>query len=32
MPLENYIPRIDDRRFDDIMAEVRTRIARYAPE
>lgn len=32
MPLENYIPRIDDRRFDDIMAEARTRIARYTPE
>jgi predicted phage baseplate assembly protein len=32
MPLEDYIPPIDDRRFDDIMAEVRTRIARYTPE
>lgn len=32
MPLESYIPQIDDRRFDDIMTEVRTRIARYAPE
>ncbi len=32
MPLEDAIPVIDDRRFDDIMAEVRTRIARYTPE
>jgi predicted phage baseplate assembly protein len=32
MPLEDSIPRIDDRRFDDIIAEVRTRIARYTPE
>lgn len=32
MPLDDYIPRIDDRRFDDIVAEARTRIARYTPE
>ncbi len=32
MPLDTYTPKIDDRRFDDIMAEVRTRIARYTPE
>ena len=32
MPLEDHLPQIDDRRFDDIVAEVRTRIARYAPE
>jgi predicted phage baseplate assembly protein len=32
MPLDAYPPRIDDRRFDDIMTEVRTRIARYTPE
>src|SRR6266566_951476 len=32
MPLENFLPTIDDRRFDDIMQEVRTRIARYTPE
>ncbi|HEY3284053.1 MAG TPA: putative baseplate assembly protein [Armatimonadota bacterium] len=32
MPLKSYLPQIDDRRFDDIMAEVRTRIARYTPE
>src|SRR3954471_10326526 len=32
MPLEDQIPMLDDRRFDDIMTEIRTRIARYAPE
>ena len=32
MPLDDHIPRIDDRRYDDIIAEVRTRIARYTPE
>lgn len=32
MPLENDIPQIDDRRYEDILAEVRTRIARYTPE
>lgn len=32
MPLEDYIPVIDDRRYDDIVAEMRTRIARYTPE
>ncbi len=32
MPLENFLPTIDDRTFDDIMQEVRTRIARYTPE
>ena len=32
MPLENHIPVIDDRRYDDIVAEMRTRIARYTPE
>ena len=32
MPLESHLPQIDDRRFDDIMTEVRTRIARYTPE
>jgi predicted phage baseplate assembly protein len=32
MPLDSYLPKIDDRRFDDLMAEVRTRIARYTPE
>lgn len=32
MPIDDYIPRIDDRRYDDIVAEARTRIARYTPE
>jgi len=32
MPLVNLLPVIDDRRFDDIVAEARTRIARYTPE
>lgn len=32
MPLEDHVPLIDNRRYDDIMSEVRTRIARYTPE
>ena len=32
MSLDNLIPIIDDRRYEDILAEVRTRIARYTPE
>ena len=28
----SYLPAIDDRRYDDIVAEIRTRIARYTPE
>src|SRR3954466_1550184 len=32
MPLEANLPVIDDRTFDDIVTEVRTRIARYTPE
>lgn len=32
MPIENAIPNIDNRRFDDIVAEARTRIPRYTPE
>ena len=32
MPLENAVPRIDDRNYDSLIAEVRTRIARYTPE
>lgn len=32
MPLEDHLPLIDDRRYDDIVTEIRTRIARYAPE
>ncbi len=32
MPIEDHLPKIDNRRFDDILAEVRTRIPRYTPE
>ncbi len=32
MPLQDLLPQIDDRRFDDLVTEIRTRIARYAPE
>src|SRR4051812_33212014 len=32
MPLQDLLPQIDDRRFDDLVTELRTRIARYAPE
>ena len=32
MPLDAHVPLIDDRGFDDIVAEIRARIARYTPE
>src|SRR4029079_11367379 len=32
MPLNQGIPTIDDRGFDSLLDEVRTRIARYTPE
>jgi len=32
MPLDQAIPTIDDRSFDSLLDEVRTRIARYTPE
>jgi predicted phage baseplate assembly protein len=32
MPLEAQFPVIDDRTYDDILAEARTRIPRYTPE
>jgi predicted phage baseplate assembly protein len=32
MPLDANVPLIDDRGFDDIVAEIRARIARYTPE
>lgn len=32
MPLAALLPTIDDRRYDDIVAEARTRIPRYTPE
>ena len=32
MPLDTHIPIIDNRQYDDIVAEARTRIERYTPE
>lgn len=32
MPLEDLLPDLDDRTYDDLLREVRTRIARYTPE
>jgi len=32
MPLQAAVPVLDDRRYDDIVAEIRTRIPRYTPE
>jgi predicted phage baseplate assembly protein len=32
MPLADYIPKIDDRSYDSIVAEMRSRIPRYTPE
>ena len=32
MPLADFNPLIDDRRYDDIVDELRARIARYTPE
>jgi predicted phage baseplate assembly protein len=32
MPLQDALPTLDDRTYDDLMREVRTRIARYTPE
>jgi predicted phage baseplate assembly protein len=32
MPLIDQIPTLDDRTYDDLVTEVRTRIARYTPE
>lgn len=32
MPLEDAYPRIDDRRYSDLVAEARSRIPRYTPE
>jgi predicted phage baseplate assembly protein len=32
MPLADHLPQIDTRRYDDIMTEVKARIARYTPE
>ena len=32
MPIQDLIPIIDDRTYDDIVAEIRTRIPQYTPE
>jgi len=32
MSLKDHLPAIDDRRFPDIMDEIKARIARYTPE
>lgn len=32
MPLNEFLPVIDDRRYGDILNELRTRIPRYTPE
>ncbi|MEJ5990261.1 putative baseplate assembly protein [Ramlibacter sp. PS3R-8] len=32
MPLRDALPRLDDRRYADIVEEIRTRVARYTPE
>jgi predicted phage baseplate assembly protein len=32
VPLASFLPTIDDRRYDDIVAEARARIPRYTPE
>jgi predicted phage baseplate assembly protein len=32
MPIDANLPTIDNRRFEDIVAEARTRIPRYTPE
>ncbi|MEX2631481.1 MAG: putative baseplate assembly protein [Tistlia sp.] len=32
MPLSDHIPRLDDRRFEDLVAEARARIPQYTPE
>lgn len=32
MPLKENFPRIDDRNYDEIIRELKTRIARYTPE
>jgi len=32
MPLDDLLPPLDDRTYDDLVSEIRTRISRYAPE
>lgn len=32
MPLQDHVPDLDDRSYDSILAEMRSRISRYTPE
>src|SRR5215510_13936530 len=32
MPLSDAFPRLDDRSYDDLIAEIRARVSRYTPE
>lgn len=32
MPIDQQAPLVDNRQFDDILEEIKTRIARYTPE
>ena len=32
MPLQDAFPEIDDRSYDDLVAEIRARVSRYTPE
>src|SRR3954454_19695050 len=32
MPLEEFMPQLDDDSYDSIVAEMRSRISRYTPE
>ena len=32
MPLRDAMPKLDDRKYADIVEEIRTRVARYTPE
>src|SRR5207249_4465720 len=32
MPLQSYLPVIDNRRYSDMLDELRTRVPRYTPE
>lgn len=32
MPLDDYLPQLDDHSYDSIVAEMRSRISRYTPE
>ena len=32
MPLEDLLPKLDDRTYEDLVQELRTRVARYTPE